>query len=41
VWLDTTGREIVVRRPVEFDENGWPRLTGDKMRVDKDQVMWC
>lgn len=38
VWLDTTGREIVVRRPVEFDEIGWPCLTDEKMRVEKDQV---
>ncbi|PRW57674.1 Pyruvate kinase [Chlorella sorokiniana] len=39
VWLDTTGREIVVRRPVEFDESGWPCLTDEKMRVEKDQVI--
>lgn len=38
VWLDTTGREIVVRRPVEFDESGWPRATDEKMKVERDQV---
>ena len=27
-----------MRRPVEFDEIGWPCLTDEKMRVEKDQV---
>lgn len=29
VFLDTCGREVVVCRPVEYDELGWPRQTGD------------
>ncbi|PSC73194.1 Pyruvate kinase [Micractinium conductrix] len=39
VWLDTTGREVVVRRPVEFDETGWPRQSGDQFTVEKDKVV--
>lgn len=38
VWLDTTGREVVVRRPVDYDASGWPCIADDKMRVEKDQV---
>ena len=30
VWLDTFGREVVVRRPVEHEPSGWPRQTGEK-----------
>ncbi|KAL4434114.1 hypothetical protein ABPG75_000555 [Micractinium tetrahymenae] len=37
VWLDTTGREVVVRRPVEYDASGWPRQVDDKMTVQKEQ----
>jgi len=28
VWMDTTGREILVRRETESNESGWPRLEG-------------
>ncbi|KAL4446774.1 hypothetical protein ABPG77_008018 [Micractinium sp. CCAP 211/92] len=39
VWLDTTGREVVVRRAVEYDASGWPRQVDDKMTVQKDQEL--
>lgn len=33
VFLDTTGREVTVRRPVEYDAKGWPTQTGAKSLV--------
>ncbi|EFN57223.1 hypothetical protein CHLNCDRAFT_143690 [Chlorella variabilis] len=38
VWLDTTGREVVVRRPIEYDASGWPRQQDQRITVEKDQV---
>jgi hypothetical protein len=38
VWLDTTGREVVVRRPIEFDESGWPHTPNQRLEVAKDQA---
>jgi pyruvate kinase len=41
VFLDTVGREVVVRRPVQFDERGWPSQKGDKrFEIKQDQVRW-
>lgn len=37
VWLNTAGREMVVRRKVEYDERGWP-LHGESVRAEKGQV---
>ncbi|KAL4459021.1 hypothetical protein ABPG75_013886 [Micractinium tetrahymenae] len=30
VFVDTVGREVTIRRPVEYDANGWPTQTGAK-----------
>lgn len=39
MFLDTVGREVVVRRPVQFDERGWPSQKGDKrFEIKQDQV---
>ena len=38
VWLDTTGREVVVRRPVEHDATGWPRQAECSFRVEQGQA---
>lgn len=40
VFVDTCGREVTVRRPVEYDEVGWPRQTGDtRVAVKKGQAV--
>lgn len=40
VMLDTTGREIVVRREHEIDESGWPEHV-NKMEIKQGQkVQW-
>lgn len=37
--MDTVGREVVVRREVEYDETGWPMQKGDtKVDVKQDEV---
>ncbi|KAL4856085.1 ATP-dependent DNA helicase PIF1 [Chlorella vulgaris] len=38
VWLDTTGREVMVRRPIQYDSQGWPRQAAGDIRLHKDQV---
>ncbi|KAI3434821.1 hypothetical protein D9Q98_002878 [Chlorella vulgaris] len=38
VWLDTTGREVMVRRPIEYDSQGWPRQAAGDIKLHKDQV---
>lgn len=41
VFVDTCGREVTVRRAVEYDELGWPRQTGDtRVKVARGQVGW-
>lgn len=37
VWLDTTGREITVRRPAETTEDGWLHH-GTPIEIKKGQV---
>jgi hypothetical protein len=38
VWLDTTGREVMVRRPFQYDSQGWPRQAAGDIKLHKDQV---
>lgn len=39
VFLDTVGREVTIRRPVEYDANGWPSQTGAKsLPIEAGQV---
>ncbi len=39
VWLDTTGREMVIRRPVTYDESGWPWVDKEtQLKAVKGQV---
>ncbi|GAB4821631.1 hypothetical protein N2152v2_008677 [Parachlorella kessleri] len=38
VWLDTMGREMVVRRKVEYDEGGWP-AHGESLKAEKGQTI--
>lgn len=40
VFIDTVGREVTVRRPVEYNADGWPVQTGDKrLLVEDGQVI--
>lgn len=40
VFVDTVGREVVVRREVEYDETGWPMQKGDtKVDVKQDEII--
>jgi hypothetical protein len=36
VFVDTTGREVTIRRTVRCDANGWPTQTGLKMLEVKE-----
>ena len=39
MFLDTCGREVQIRRPLQHDEHGWPLLAGNPVAVKAGQTV--